>query len=88
MDRSDGGKGFQAALGEHGYMLAKGDRRDFVVIDERGGQHALSKRITGLTAGQTRDRLADLDKDNLPSVARAAQAKSRASAWQNASGSG
>lgn len=71
MDRSDGGKAFAAALGEYGYILAQGDRRDFVVIDEQGGQHALSKRITGLTAGQTRDRLADIDKANLPGVARA-----------------
>jgi hypothetical protein len=71
MDHSDSGKAFQAALGEQGYILAQGDRRDYVVIDECGGQHALSKRITGLTAGQTRDRLADIDKANLPGVERA-----------------
>jgi hypothetical protein len=67
-ERSDNGKSFAAALDAHGLILARGDRRDFVVIDHAGGDHALSKRITDATAAQTRSRLADLDRAQLPSV--------------------
>lgn len=70
-ERSDNGRSFEAALADHGFVLAQGDRRDFVVIDHEGGIHALGKRILGVTAGQTRDRLADLDRDQLPSVEQA-----------------
>ena len=59
-------------------MLANGDRRDcFVVIDQAGGQHALNKKLTGLTLAATRERLADLDRQQLPSVEQA-QAMQRA----------
>jgi hypothetical protein len=70
-ERSDNGRSFEAALADHGFVLAQGDRRDFVVIDHEGGIHALGKRILGVTAGQTRDRFADLDRDGLPSVEQA-----------------
>src|SRR5262249_31939453 len=49
-EHSDNGKSFAAALDAQGLILARGDRRDFVVIDHAGGDHALSKRITGATA--------------------------------------
>jgi hypothetical protein len=70
-ERSDTGRSFQAALAEHGYILARGDQRDFVVVDPAGGDHALGKRITGATAAETRARLADIDKQHLPSVEQA-----------------
>ena len=70
-DRSDNGRSFEAALHEKGMILARGDRRDFVIVDREGGMHALSKRITGATAAETRTRLADLDRDSLPRVAAA-----------------
>ncbi|MGD0108358.1 MAG: relaxase/mobilization nuclease domain-containing protein [Rhodopila sp.] len=67
--RSDSGKALNAALGAHGLTLANGDRRDcFVVVDQAGGQHALNKKLTGLTLAETRDRLGDLDRAQLPSV--------------------
>lgn len=72
-DRSDNGRSFTAALEAQGLVLAQGDRRAFVVIDARGGYHALSKRITGATAKETLARLDGLDAAALPSVA-AAQA--------------
>jgi hypothetical protein len=69
LERSDNGKAFNAALDERGLMLANGDRRDcFVVIDEAGGQHALNKKLTGMTLAETRTRFADLDRSQLPSV--------------------
>jgi hypothetical protein len=67
-EQSDSGKSFAAALDAHGLILARGDRRDFVVIDQAGGDHALSKRITGATAAETRVRMADIDRAQLPSV--------------------
>ena len=69
LEHADGGKAFKAALEERGLMLANGDRRDcFVVVDQAGGQHALNKKLTGQTLAETRARLADLDRGQLPSV--------------------
>lgn len=67
-EHSDNGRSFGAALEAQGLILARGDRRDFVVIDHAGGDHALSKRITGATAAETRGRLDDIDPRQLPSV--------------------
>ena len=33
--QSDNGKAFQTALEQHGYMLVKGDRRGFVILDNK-----------------------------------------------------
>jgi len=70
-DRSDSGRSFVAALDEKGFVFARGDRRDFVIVDHKGGYHALSKRIIGLTVKEARDRLADIDAASLPSIAEA-----------------
>jgi hypothetical protein len=69
LEKADSGKAFSAALDEHGLILANGDRRDcFVVIDQAGGHHALNKHLTGHTLKETRERLSDLDRTQLPSV--------------------
>jgi hypothetical protein len=71
-EKSDNGKALKAALEDRGLILANGDRRDcFVVIDGAGGQHALNKKLTGLTLAETRARLADLDRAQLPGVEQA-----------------
>ncbi len=69
--RADNGKAFADALSQSGWILARGDRRDFVAIDQKGGTHSLSRRIEGATAKDVRARLADLDMSRLPSVAEA-----------------
>lgn len=69
--RTDDGKSFAAALDENGWMLARGDRRDFVVVDRHGEPHSLARRVEGAKAADIRERLADLDRDALPSVAEA-----------------
>ncbi len=69
--RSDCGRSFEAALAHEGLTLAQGDRRGFVVIDDRGGLHVLSKRILDVPAAKIRDRLSDLDRDQLPTVEQA-----------------
>jgi hypothetical protein len=76
-ERSDSGKSFAAALEAQGLMLARGDRRDFVIVDPAGGDHALSKRITGATVAETRARMSDVDRAKLPGVdqAKAVQAE-------------
>jgi Relaxase/Mobilisation nuclease domain len=72
--KSDNGRSFQAAMKEQGMQVAAGDRRDcFVVIDPAGGQHALNKKLTGLTLKDINARLSDLDKSQLPSVDQAKQ---------------
>jgi hypothetical protein len=68
-EKSDNGKSFAAAIKAHGWEIAPGDRRDsFLVIDQAGGHHALNKKLTGKTLADIRDRLADLDRSQLPSV--------------------
>ena len=47
-DRSDCGRSFEAALADKGLILAQGEQRDFIVIDDEGGMHALGKRILGV----------------------------------------
>ena len=67
-ERSDNGHSFAAALADEGLMLAKGDKRDFMAIDNEGGMHALGKRILGNTAAEVRARMADIDREQLPTV--------------------
>jgi hypothetical protein len=68
---TDSGRAFVAALEQHGWILARGDRRSFVVIDPKGGTHSLARRIDGATAKDVRERLADIDVSQLPTVAQA-----------------
>jgi hypothetical protein len=65
---SDGPEAFKSALEEKGYMLAKGDRRDFVIIDGGGGVHSLARRLDGVKAADLRLFMAPLDRDSLPEV--------------------
>jgi hypothetical protein len=69
--RSDNGQSFRAALQASGaYILARGDRRDFVIIDRGGDDHSLARRL-GMKAAELRAFMADLDPASLPSVAEA-----------------
>jgi hypothetical protein len=65
------GKEFQAALEDKGWILARGDRRDFVAIDPNGGVHSVARRIEGANAAEVRQRFADIDPRGLNSVAEA-----------------
>lgn len=67
-EQSDSGKSFVAALAEQGMTIAHGDRRDYVVVDQEGGVHALGKRLLGVSAAETRARLADLHPGLLPGI--------------------
>ena len=58
---SDSGKAFQAAMNEAGYALAQGDRRGFVLVDNQGKVHSLSRQLKGVRAKDMRKRLNDLE---------------------------
>jgi hypothetical protein len=62
------GSEFADALWQAGYLLARGDRRDYVIIDQEGGTHSLARRIEGARAKDVRERMADLRPDWFPSV--------------------
>jgi hypothetical protein len=68
---SDSPEAFRAALEQRGYILAKGDRRDFVIVDPAGGIHSLARRIEGMKAAELREFMKPLARESLPNVERA-----------------
>ena len=64
---SDSAEAFRAALSQKGYILAKGDRRGFVVIDRYGDVHSLARQIEGVKTRELKAKLAPL-ADQLPTV--------------------
>lgn len=65
---ADSAKAFNAVLNEHGFMLARGDRRGFVAVDVYGEVFSLSRQL-GLKAKTLEKRLGP--PKSLPSVAEA-----------------
>ncbi len=70
---SDGPASFCSALEDIGYVLAQGDRRDFVVVDPAGGIHSLARRIDGMKAAELRAFMEPLDREFLPTAEQAQQ---------------
>jgi hypothetical protein len=64
--QSDGRAAFESTLAELGYVLAKGDRRDFVLVDRFGEVYSLA-RFAGVKTKDVRARLGD--GVDLPSIA-------------------
>jgi hypothetical protein len=69
----DNGQAFKTALEEQGYILAKGDRRDFVIVDETGSIHSLGRQIQGMKAAELRAFMKDVDRETLPTAAQATE---------------
>jgi hypothetical protein len=65
---SDGPAAFRAALEERGYLLARGDRRDYVIIDRKGGVHSLARRIDGMKAAALREFMAAMNPESVPDI--------------------
>jgi len=65
--QADNGKGFEAALIERGYFLARGDDRPWVVLDPRGGIHS-APRYAGVKKAEFEQKVADLKWEHLPSI--------------------
>jgi relaxase-like protein len=68
---SDNAASFAAALAERDYILAPGDRRDFVIVDHAGGIHSLARRIEDMKAEQLRQFMSTIDRNALPDIERA-----------------
>lgn len=66
--RSDTGRAFQLALEERRLLLAKGDRRDYVIVDENGQVYSLARQIKSVTAKDLREFMSDIDRDAIPSI--------------------
>ena len=64
---SKNGAEFKAALEERGYLLARGDKRDFLLVDLAGDHHNLTRR-TGARAVDVRAKLADIERESLQTV--------------------
>jgi hypothetical protein len=65
---SDSGQAFQAALEERGLIVAKGDRRDYVLVDRDGQIYSLARQITGVNAKDLRAFMSDVDRESVPTV--------------------
>ena len=48
-----------------------------VAVDDRGAAHSIGKRTTGATAKEVREKLADLDRERLPTVERVREEQKR-----------
>ncbi|WP_395173533.1 relaxase/mobilization nuclease domain-containing protein [Roseibium alexandrii] len=60
-DQSDGVKGFQAALADKGYFLAKGDRRGYVALNIDSEVFSVPRWL-GMKTKEVKDRLGDPDQ--------------------------
>jgi hypothetical protein len=67
---SDGGLSFRAGLEAAGYVLARGDRRDYVVVDQAGHEHGLARRL-GIKVAELGQYMQGIDATSLPSVVEA-----------------
>jgi hypothetical protein len=63
------GDAFVHAMQVKGYYLARGDKRDYVVLDLHGEVHSLSRQLKGVARSkEMRDRLAGYPPDKQPNV--------------------
>lgn len=68
---TDSAQSFQNALEAAGFMLARGDKRVFVVVDMAGDVHSLARQIDGAKTSDVRKKLEGLTLSLLPPVERA-----------------
>ena len=62
------GAEFKTAIEKRGYILAKGDRRDFCLVDRAGDAHSLARRLDGPKAADVRERMVNISREDLPTV--------------------
>jgi Relaxase/Mobilisation nuclease domain len=72
---SDSARAFKAGLEEQGYILAKGDKRGFVLVDEAGEIYSLSRQIRGVKPAELREFMKGIDPQTLPTVDQAREAQ-------------
>ena len=64
-ERSDSKASFVSALKEHGFILARGDRRAFVAVDAKGEVYSIARWV-GIKTKEVRARLGECD--DLPTI--------------------
>jgi hypothetical protein len=64
----DPSKAFREGLESADFLLARGDKRGFVIVDLTGEVHALARQIEGVRTKDLKERLADVNLEALPSV--------------------
>jgi hypothetical protein len=69
--RSENAEAFRAALEEQGYILARGKRDSFVIVDRTGAVYSLSGQLPGMSADEFREFMKGIDRSTLPSAAQA-----------------
>ena len=69
--KSDSPEAFVNALEAAGFMLARGDKRAFVVVDMAGDVHSLARQIDGAKTSDVKKKLEGLSLSHLPPVERA-----------------
>jgi len=82
-NRAENGKQFATHLKRAGLVLARGDKRGFVIVDQWGKVLNPTRQIEGengrnIRAAELRDKLKDLDPAKLSSVAQAREAQAKA----------
>lgn len=70
-EATDNGPAFKAALEDAGYVLARGDRRDFVILDADAKVHSLGRQLPGISAKELRAFMVEVNPALLSSVAEA-----------------
>lgn len=70
-EMADSAGAFRHALQEQGYILARGDKRGFVVVDMAGDVHSLTRQVNGAKAKDIETKLALKSVHDLPSVQQA-----------------
>ena len=73
------GQEMAAGLRHRGYILCRGDQRDFCIVDPAGDEHSLGRRLPDVKAAELREKMQDVDRLALPSVA---EARALADAWE------
>src|SRR5690606_14944337 len=68
---ADTADAFAFALEAAGFMLARGDKRSFVVVDIAGDVHSLARQIDGAKTKDVKKKLEGLALSLLPPAAKA-----------------
>jgi hypothetical protein len=73
-EQTDNGHAFEVAIVAKGYLMARGDRRDIVIVDEVGGVHSPRRRL-GVKAKELRAKWSDITLEHLPTVEQVKEAR-------------
>lgn len=68
---ADSGPAFKAALEDASYVVARGDKCDFMIMDADAKAYSLVRQISGVNSDELRAFMVEVDPAALPSVAEA-----------------